>query len=113
MLNMDYFEEIPSAITVCDAEGIILYMNTKSASNYQKDGGKALVGRSLYDCHPGASKDKLRALIESHLQNSYSIEKNGIYKMIQQVPWFEEGVFKGVIEFSFEIPNPLPHFIRG
>jgi transcriptional regulator with PAS, ATPase and Fis domain len=113
MLKTDYFDEIPAAVTICDVEGIIIYMNKKSATNYKKDGGKALIGKSLYDCHPGTSKDKLRALIESQKENSYSIEKNGIFKAIHQVPWFEDGDFKGIIEFSFEIPNPLPHFVRG
>jgi transcriptional regulator with PAS, ATPase and Fis domain len=113
MLNTDYFNEIPAAVTVCDADGIILYMNQKSQSTFAKDGGAALIGRSLLDCHPGASKDKLKALLASHQSNSYTIEKNGVHKMIQQMPWFENGEYKGLIEFSFIIPAEMPHFIRG
>ena len=113
MINTDYLNEIHAAVTICDVDGTIIYMNNRSVNNYKKDGGKELIGKSLYDCHPGASKEKLRELIESQKENSYTIEKNGIYKAIHQVPWFENGEFKGLIEFSFEIPDPLPHFVRG
>lgn len=112
MNDLNYFEELPAAITVCDRDGIIVYMNQKSIANFAKDGGAALIGRSLYDCHPGASKEKLRALIESQKINTYTIEKNGVHKMIYQTPWFADGVFSGLIEFSFEIPAEVPHFVR-
>lgn len=112
-MNIKYFDEIPAAVTVCDADGIILYMNEKSATTFQKDGGAGLVGKSLFDCHPGSSKEKLRALLETQKTNTYTIEKNGIHKMIYQTPWFDDGIFRGMIEFSFEIPAEMPHFIRG
>lgn len=112
-MDTRYFDEIPAAVTVCDTDGIILYMNNKSISTFKKDGGADLVGKSLFDCHPGASKEKLRALLESQKTNTYTIEKNGVHKMIYQTSWFEDGKFRGLIEFSFEIPAEMPHFIRG
>jgi transcriptional regulator with PAS, ATPase and Fis domain len=113
MNQFDYFSEIPVAVTVCDQNGIILYMNKKSALTFQTDGGAALIGKNLFDCHPGQSKEKVAALLKSQKTNSYTIEKNGVHKMIQQTPWFENGEFKGLIEFSFEIPADMPHFLRG
>ena len=112
-MDTRYFDEIPTAVTVCDTDGIILYMNDKSISTFKKNGGADLVGKSLFDCHPGASKEKLRSLLESRKTNTYTIEKNGVHKMIYQTPWFENGIFRGLIEFSFEIPTEMPHFIRG
>jgi Transcriptional regulator containing PAS, AAA-type ATPase, and DNA-binding domains len=113
MTSFDYFSELPIAITICDNEGIILYMNAKSQATFAKDGGAALIGKSLLDCHPGASKEKLKNLLKEHRPNSYTIEKNGIHKMIHQTPWFENGQPAGLIEFSFEIPAELPHFVRA
>jgi DUF438 domain-containing protein len=113
MPDFTYFKEIPVAVTICDTDGIVLYMNDKSAATFQKDGGVNLIGRSLYDCHPGASKEKLRNLLKNSVPNTYTIEKNGLHKMIYQTPWFENGEPHGFIEFSFEIPVEIPNFIRS
>ncbi|MEA5077494.1 MAG: PAS domain-containing protein [Anaerolineaceae bacterium] len=113
MNNFDYFSEIQMAVTVCDPTGIILYMNKRSIETFQKDGGADLIGKNLFDCHPGRSREKLANLMATHTSNSYTIEKNGVHKMIHQTPWFEDGEFKGFIEFSFVIPVEVPHFVRG
>jgi transcriptional regulator with PAS, ATPase and Fis domain len=113
MTGFDYFDEMPVAVTICDSKGTVLYMNRKSSATFEKDGGSTLIGKSLLDCHPEPARAKLLALLESHEPNSYTIEKNGIHKLIHQTSWFEDGAFKGMVEFSFEIPGELPHFIRG
>ncbi len=112
MNQFDYYSELPVAVTICDKEGIILYMNAKSQETFKKDGGAALIGRSLLDCHPGASKEKVKKLLMEPKTNTYTIEKNGVHKMIYQTPWFENGDHRGLIEFSFEIPAGVPHVIR-
>lgn len=109
----DYYNELPMAVTVCDREGIVLYMNQKSIATFAKDGGADLIGKSLLDCHSESSRKKLLQLIESQSTNTYTVEKNGIRKLIHQTPWFEGGELKGLIEFSFEISAEMPHFIRG
>jgi hypothetical protein len=45
--------------------------------------------------------------------NSYTIEKNGVKKLIHQTPWRENGEPAGLVEFSLVIPSVLPHFVRG
>jgi DUF438 domain-containing protein len=105
-------KEFPSAITVCDKNGIILYMNDKSQKTFEKSGGNALIGKNLFDCHPEPSLSKLKSLLDKGISNSYSIEKNGIKKIIHQSPWFENGEYKGFVELSIEIPTDMPHFIR-
>jgi transcriptional regulator with PAS, ATPase and Fis domain len=113
MDNLDYLEELPIAVTVCDKAGTILFMNAKSAATFENDGGKKLIGTSLLDCHQPASRQKIADMLQSQSANTYTIEKNGKHKLIHQTPWYAGGECQGLIEFSFEIPQELPHFIRG
>jgi hypothetical protein len=105
-------KELPFAITVCDTEGIILYMNDRSISTFHKYGGSDIIGTSLFLYHHGPSAVKLRELLDTETKNAYTIEKNGIKKMIYQSPWFSDGKFAGLIELSLEIPMEMAHFIR-
>jgi transcriptional regulator with PAS, ATPase and Fis domain len=113
MKRTTYFDELPMAVTVCDASGTILYMNQRSVSTFAADGGEELVGKSLLDCHPPAARQKISELLEKERANTYTIEKNGKHKLIHQTPWYEDGVCRGLIEFSFEIPQDISHFFRG
>ena len=98
---------------MCDRNGVIVAMNEKSCLTFAKDGGAALIGSNLYGCHPGASADKLRDLLENCQQNAYTIEKNGVKKLIYQAPWYDEqGQYAGLMELSLEIPFEMPHYIR-
>jgi transcriptional regulator with PAS, ATPase and Fis domain len=105
-------KELPFAITVCDTEAIILYMNDRSISTFQKYGGADIIGTSLFAYHHGPSAVKLRELLDTQTKNAYTIEKNGIKKMIYQSPWFQDGEFAGLIELSLEIPMEMAHFVR-
>jgi len=106
-------KELPFAITVSDTEGVILYMNDRSVSTFYKYGGESIIGTSLFLYHHGPSAVKLRELLDTAGTNAYTIEKNGIKKIIYQSPWFREGKFAGLIELSLEIPMDMPHFVRG
>jgi transcriptional regulator with PAS, ATPase and Fis domain len=108
---MNYFKETPFAVTVCDKEGRILEMNDKSVKTFTKD-GQALTGKSLLDCHPESARLKLSKMLEEHNVNVYTIEKNGVKKMIYQSPYYDNGDFAGYIELSMEIPFEMPHHIR-
>ena len=108
---MEYFKEAPISVTVCDKDGTILDMNDKSISTFTKD-GKSLAGQSLLDCHPEPARTKLLGLLQNHNVNAYTIEKNGIKKLIYQMPWYDNGEFSGYIELSMEIPFEMPHYIR-
>jgi transcriptional regulator with PAS, ATPase and Fis domain len=101
------------AITVCDKEGVVVYMNGKSKKTFEKDGGEALIGKNVYDCHPEPAKSNLKGMMEQQKTNSYTIEKSGIKKLIYQTPWFENGEYKGFVELSLEIPFDIPHFVRS
>jgi len=108
-----WVKEFPGAVTVCDADGIITEMNDKAAGTFEKDGGQALVGKSVFDCHPEPARSELKHLMEAHQPNVYTIEKNGLKKLIYQTPWYQNGAFAGFIELSLEVPFELPHFVRG
>lgn len=111
MTKGDWIREFPSAVTVCDRDGIILEMNEKAAQTFEKDGGQGLIGKNLLDCHPASSHAKIRELLAG-ATNVYTIEKNGIKKLIYQAPWFENGVQMGLVELSLEIPFEMEHFVR-
>jgi len=109
---MDFIDFLDGNVIVCDANGIVIYMNQKAIAAYAADGGAALIGTNLMDCHNERSRQKIREIMETHRKNVYTIEKRGIRKIIYQTPWMEEGVFKGIVEFSLEIPAEMPHFVR-
>jgi len=111
--DFSWVKEFPAAVTVCDADGIILEMNDKSAKTFASDGGYALIGQNMFECHPGLSREKLERLMESRRENTYTIEKNGVKKLIHQRPWFQDGKYAGFIEFSFEIPFDMRHDIHA
>lgn len=112
-VDFSWIKEFPAAITVCNTEGIILEMNDKSAKTFEKDGGYALVGKNLLECHPDPARGKLERLMDGRQKNVYTIEKNGFKKLIYQSPWFKDGKYAGFVEISFEIPTEMPHFIRN
>jgi nitrogen-specific signal transduction histidine kinase len=112
MQSADWIENCPASITVCDRDGTIVAMNEKAHQTFLKDGGRALIGRSLYDCHNEASNAIIRELLAEGKSNSYTIEKNGVKKFICQCPWWENGKVAGLVEWSIEIPFEMPHFIR-
>jgi transcriptional regulator with PAS, ATPase and Fis domain len=107
-----WVEEFPGAVTVCDPDGIILAMNAKAIENFKSDGGARLIGTNALDCHPEPARTKLKELLASRRANVYTIEKNGIKKLIYQSPWFVDGTYRGLVELALEIPAELPHFVR-
>lgn len=113
MSQRDWIEELPAAVTLCDRDGVILEMNARAARTFEADGGKALIGRNVLDCHPPAARAKLERLLATGETNAYTIEKRGVKKLIWQAPWYESGEVQGLVELSIELPRDLPHFVRS
>ena len=113
MKNHPWVQEFPAAVTVVNADGIILEMNDKSVESFGADGGATLIGKNALECHPEPSRTKLARLLEAPESNIYTIEKEGRRKMICQIPWFQSRRFAGIVELSIEIPDDVPHFVRG
>lgn len=113
MSEHEWIKEFPAAITVCDASGILLEMNDRAAKTYANDGGYELLGKSMLDCHPESARTKAEQLLAAHEKNVYSIEKNGVKKLIFQSPWYKKnGEYAGFVELSLEIPFEMLHFVR-
>lgn len=107
----EWAEQMHCAVTVCDTEGKILYMNEKSRATFAKHGN--LIGQNLFKCHSPESQAKIRQLMATDGTNSYTIEKNGVKKMIYQTTWKCDGKVAGLVEISMEIPGEMPHYIRS
>ena len=108
-----WVKELKAAITVCDREGVALEMNDRAAVTFEKDGGRELLGKSLLDCHPERARALFEELLRTGGTNVYTIEKNGVKKLIYQAPWTVDGEFRGIVELSLPIPFEVPHFVRS
>jgi hypothetical protein len=107
-----WVQNFPGSVTVCDPSGIILAMNTASAEHFSGEGGVKLIGTNLLDCHPEPARSKVKKMLDTQQTNIYSIEKNGVKKLVYQSAWFEEGQYAGFIELVLEVPFEMPHFSR-
>ena len=113
MAEHEWVRAFPGAVTVCDRAGVILEMNERSVKSFAEDGGAALIGTNALDCHPEPARTRLAGLLASGRTNVYTVEKNGVKKLIYQAPWYHDGAYAGFVELSLEIPLDLPHFVRG
>lgn len=107
-----YFKEMDVAVTICTRSGEIVEMNDKSRKTFLKPGREDLIGKNVLDCHPEPARGKLQGMLEKPSTNAYTIEKNGVKKLIYQTPWYEDGQFMGMVELSMEIPAEMPHYVR-
>ncbi len=97
--------------TVCDADGVVVYMNEKALETFSKHGD--MRGRNLIPCHNEKSVSMIRHMLATGESNAYTITKNGVRKMIYQTPWRVEGRIAGLVEISMVIPAEMPHYDRG
>ncbi|MFA6924086.1 MAG: diguanylate cyclase [Bacteroidales bacterium] len=112
MTKNNWIEEFDAAITVCNKEGVIIYMNKKAIATFDKYGGAKLKGTNVLNCHPESARSKLKEMLISEKSNIYTIEKEGIKKIIIQKPWYDKGKQNGIVEISVEIPAQMEHFVR-
>lgn len=110
--GLEWLEELPCSVTICDKKYKILYMNERAAEASMEDGGKALIGKNLMDCHPPKARAKLRKVMASGRPNVYAIVKRGKKKLVYQCHWKNAGKVAGLAEFSFELPAEVPSFVR-
>ena len=110
--ELQWLDGVAVSVVTCDTAGVCTYMNERACQSFAKEGGRALVGRSLIDCHPEPARSRLLDMLRTPRANSYTIENAG-KKLVHQTPFFREGVFAGVVEIVIELPALLPHFVRG
>ena len=111
-MNTEFFNELDSAVTVCDKNGIIIFMNEASCKSFEKYGGRELIGKNLFDCHNRNSCRIIKELLRENKSNAYTVTKNNKKKFIHQAPWYEDGKVMGIIEFSIDLPEEVPDHQR-
>jgi len=111
--ELNWAEEFPAPITICDKNATIIYMNRRSVELFQDDGGEAIIGTNLMDCHNAESQAIIKKLLNEDVANTYTIEKKGKKKLIHQSPWYKNGEINGLVEISIILTEDMQHFIRG
>ena len=114
MLNMkrDYFEGADVAVTICAKDGTILDMNAKSRKTFIKPGMPEIIGQNVLDCHPEPARSLLADMLKIPRTNVYTVEKEGVKKLIFQTPWYDEGEYAGFMELSIVLPEVIPNRVR-
>lgn len=112
--SFDWIEHYPLAVDVCDREGTIIAMNRLAAENFKSWGGAALLGKSVFDCHPPAANAMIRSMLNEQCANTYYTEKQGKRNLVHQCPWYDtSGAFAGLVETIIPLPREIPVFQRG
>ena len=111
--HLEWFEQLPCSVVVCDRKFTILYLNEKAARDHAEDGGRALVGKDLMDCHPPEAQAKLREVLASGRPNLYTIEKKRKRKLVYQCQWKKGGRVAGLAQLVIELPAELPNHMRS
>lgn len=107
----DWARGMNCAVTVCDSDCKIIYMNERARATFAAHGD--LIGRNLLDCHSERSVAIIGELLATGGQNCYTIEKAGLRKMIFQTAWrLADGSVGGLVELSMVIPDEMPHYVR-
>lgn len=51
-------------VVVCSLDHTVIYMNPSAIKRYEKRGGNALIGRSLFECHNADSNEKIQKIVD-------------------------------------------------
>lgn len=114
-INMDWIKDFSVAVVICDRKGVLTYLNDAAAEMYAHAGGYALLGKSIMEgCHKQqASNDKMIEIMETRKPYTYSIERNGVKRLIHQMPHIINDEVVGIVEVAIIVPFDIPHFVRG
>lgn len=107
---INWADEVDFAVTICDADCKILYMNERSRATFARHGD--IIGRDLMQFHPAHAQAKIREMLATGCNNAYTISKEGKRKLIYQTPWRRDGKIAGLVELSMVLPDEMPHYIR-
>ena len=113
-MKRDYFEYADIAVTVCGKDGEILDMNRKSVKTFIKPGMDSIIGNNVLDCHPEPARSLLDDMLRHPRTNVYTVEKEGLKKLIFQTPWYDDnGEYAGFMEHSLVLPEVIPNRVRA
>ena len=110
----DWIKHYPLAVSVCDRAGIIIAMNCLAEENFKPWGGRDLLGKSLFDCHPEAANVIIRRMLKEESANTYCTINKEQRKLVHQCPWHDSsGKFAGLVETIVPLPAEVPAFKRS
>ena len=111
-MKRDYFEGADIAVTICAKDGTILDMNGKSRRTFLKPGRESIIGQNVLDCHPEPARSLLDDMLKNPRTNIYTVEKEGLKKLIFQTPWYDGEAYAGFMELSIVLPAEIPNRVR-
>ena len=111
-MKRDYFEGADIAVTICAKDGTILDMNQKSRKTFLKPGREEIIGHNVLDCHPEPARSLLDDMLKNPRTNIYTVEKDGLKKLIFQTPWYDGDEYAGFMELSIVLPESIPNRVR-
>ena len=111
-MKQDYFEKADVAVTICAKDGTILDMNRKSRKTFIKPGMPEIIGQNVLDCHPEPARSLLADMLKNPRTNVYTVEKEGVKKLIFQTPWYDDDEYAGYMELSMVLPEVIPNRVR-
>jgi PAS domain-containing protein len=96
-------------VVVADENIDIVYLNEAAIRHYEKDGGAALIGRSLLDCHNPESRRQIKEMYEAFARGDlqarqWLIPKDGYARRAMVMPVVQDGQVKGCLELVIEEP---------
>ena len=100
-MKQDYFEGADVAVTICAKDGTILDMNQKSRKTFLKPGQETILGQNV-----------LADMLANPHTHIYTVEKEGVKKLIYQCPWYEGEEYAGFMELSIVLPEFIPNRVR-
>jgi len=113
MFDKSWCDNFAGGVTICNPEGIIIYLNKKACQIWADNGGSELIGKNLLDCHPEPSRTMLEKMLQKQVSNCYTVEKKGQKKLIHQSPLYDENQnYTGFMEMILELPGNMKHFAR-
>jgi PAS domain-containing protein len=98
-------------VVIADENIDIVYMNEVAIRHYEKDGGAALVGRSLLDCHNPESRREIKEMYEAFANGDlqarqWLLPKDGYARRVIVMPIVGDGRVKGCLELVIEEALP-------
>ncbi len=106
--TIQMFEHLNAAIVACDADYKVIYQNEKCRQIFTEEFKKAdYIGCDIAECHPPEATKKVKQYFKEYETktrdlNYYVIDEPSGKITVVNVPFYDDGTFKGVVEFIFE-----------
>lgn len=98
--------DLHAVIVMVDADMKITWINEIGARNYERFGGREIIGRSLLDCHQPENHGRIQMLFEDfRTQKLPGLAMERLLedrrKHIAYLPSYEDGKFSGCLEIQY------------